>query len=104
MEKWLFSSLSTCLAYNLNSGGRNEGETIVTHCADMDVHQKSIFVCVMMGPVEESPIVETQSFPTTTKHLYEMLRSLESKRVTQIAMESTGIYWKPVYNIIRGVL
>jgi transposase len=68
----------------------------------MDVHQKNIVVCVMIGLPDETPTVETRSFPTTTKHLYEMLRWLESKGVTQVAMESTGVYWKPVYNILEG--
>jgi hypothetical protein len=71
-------------------------ETIITHCAGMDVHQKNIVVCVMVGSSDDMPSVETRSFPSTTKYLYEMLRWLESKVVTHIALESTGVYWKPV--------
>ncbi|PTX63202.1 hypothetical protein C8P63_10446 [Melghirimyces profundicolus] len=70
----------------------------------MDVHQKEIVVCVITGPEGEEPQIETRSFPTMTRDLYDLLRWLESKEVTHIAMESTGIYWKPVYNIFGGLL
>jgi len=77
-------------------------DTLITHGAGMDVHQKEIVVCVMTGPEGEKPNIEIRSFPTMTRDLYEMLRWLESKNVTHIAMESTGIYWKPIYNILEG--
>ncbi len=77
-------------------------EAMLTHCAGLDVHQKSIVVCVMTGSLDSVPEVETRTFPTMTKDLFEMLKWLEEKEVTHIAMESTGIYWKPVYNILEG--
>lgn len=75
---------------------------ILTHCAGLDVHQKNIVVSVLIGKEEEEPQVETRSFPSMTRNLYEMLQWLEDKGVTHIAMESTGVYWKPVYNILEG--
>ncbi|MEK8127887.1 hypothetical protein WMW72_08250 [Paenibacillus filicis] len=51
------------------------------------MHQKNIVVCVMIGLPDETPTAETRSFPTTTKHLYEMLRWMESKGVGQVSME-----------------
>lgn len=77
-------------------------ETFVTHVAGMDVHKKNIVVCVMIGKEGEEPEIETRSFSTFTRNLYEMLSWLESKQITHVAMESTGIYWKPVYNILEG--
>ena len=56
----------------------------------------------MTGGAEQEPHVETRTFPTMTRDLYEMLRWLEQKNVIHIAMESTGIYCKPVYNILEG--
>lgn len=76
-------------------------ETIHTHCAGLDVHQKEIVVCVLIGPSDEEVTKEIRSFPTMTKDLYEMLRWLESLQITHIAMESTGIYWKPVFNVLE---
>jgi transposase len=77
-------------------------DVIRTHCAGLDVHQKNIVVSVLIGKEDEVPHCETRSFPTMTRNLFEMLKWLEEKGVTHIAMESTGIYWKPVYNIFEG--
>ena len=77
-------------------------ETLLTHCAGMDVHQESIVVCAVTGAAGDSPCVETRTFSTMTRSLFELLQWLESKEVTHIAMESTGIYWRPVYNILEG--
>ncbi|MHA6484653.1 IS110 family transposase [Paenibacillus sp. strain BS8-2] len=73
-------------------------ETLIARCAGMDVHQESIVVCVMTGDTAEAPEVVTRTSPTMTRNLYELMTWLESKEVTHIAMESTGIYWRPVYN------
>lgn len=75
---------------------------IIEKCAGLDVHQKNIVVCVMTGNNDAQIEMETQSFPTMTRNLFEMMLWLEEKKVTHIAMESTGIYWKPVYNILEG--
>jgi len=77
-------------------------KALLTHVAGMDVHQKSIVVCVVVGAEGDEPETEIRTFPTMTRDLFEMLRWLEEKGVTHIAMESTGIYWKPVYNILEG--
>lgn len=77
-------------------------DVILTHCAGLDVHQKNIVVSVLIGKEDEVPFSETRSFPTMTRNLFEMLRWLEEKGVTHVAMESTGVYWKPVYNILEG--
>jgi transposase len=76
--------------------------TLITHGAGMDVHQKEIVVCIIVGLEGKEPQVETRTFPTMTRDLYDLLRWLESRKITHIAMESTGIYWKPVYNILEG--
>jgi transposase len=77
-------------------------DVLLTNVAGMDVHQKEIVVCVLSG-TEEGPLQkEINTFSTLTKSLYELLEWLEEKDVTHIAMESTGIYWKPVYNILEG--
>lgn len=77
-------------------------ETLLTNCAGMDVHQKEIVVCTLTGTNDEAIQKETRTFSTLTKSLFELLKWLEEKQVTHIAMESTGIYWKPVYNILEG--
>ncbi len=76
-------------------------DTLHTHCAGLDVHQKEIVACILIGSSDETLIKEVRTFPTMTKNLFDMLRWLESLGITHIAMESTGVYWKPVYNIIE---
>jgi len=77
-------------------------EVLLTNVAGMDVHQKEIVVCVLSGTEDGSLQKEIHTFSTLTKSLYELLEWLEERQVTHIAMESTGIYWKPVYNILEG--
>ncbi|BFH47517.1 IS110 family transposase [Paenibacillus melissococcoides] len=77
-------------------------EVLLERCAGMDVHQETIVVCVMTTDAAGEAHSEIRSFGTMTKHLFELLKYLESQGVTHIAMESTGIYWKPVYNILEG--
>lgn len=77
-------------------------EVLLERCAGMDVHQETIVVCVMTTNAEGDAHSEIRTFGTMTKHLFELLKYLEAQEVTHIAMESTGIYWKPVYNILEG--
>lgn len=78
-------------------------ETLLNHCAGMDVHQETIVVCTLVSDEPEAEVLsETKTFGTTTRQLFDMLTWLESKGITHIAMESTGIYWRPVYNILEG--
>lgn len=78
-------------------------ETLLTHCAGMDVHQETIVVCTLISQKDSNDVqTEIKTFGTTTRELFELLTWLESKDITHIAMESTGIYWRPVYNILEG--
>lgn len=77
-------------------------DMLVARGAGLDVHQESIVACVMVGEADESPVIETRTFPTMTRDLFALMTWLEDMNVTHIAMESTGIYWKPVYNILEG--
>lgn len=76
-------------------------ETLHSHCAGLDIHQKEIVVCTDIGSSDEELIKEIRTFPTMTKNLYEMLQWLEELNITHLAMESTGIYWKRVFNILE---
>ena len=77
-------------------------DVLLTHCAGMDIHQKEIVVCSLTSMEDGSLQKEINTFSTLTKSLYELLDWLEKRQVTHIAMESTGIYWKPVFNILEG--
>lgn len=76
-------------------------EVVYERCAGLDVHKKSIVVCRII-PVEEGWQKETRRFGTMTQDLLALSDWLRAGRVTQVAMESTGVYWKPVYNILEN--
>jgi transposase len=70
-------------------------------CAGLDVHQKTVVACARV--VEESKVVtEVRSFATTTAGLMELSAWLESLGCTDVAMEATGVYWKPVWHILEA--
>jgi len=72
-------------------------------CAGMDVHKDSVYVCVVK-PQEQGVTKEVRSFGTTTQELLRLREWLEAEGVTHAAMESTGVYWKPVLNILDGAV
>ena len=72
-------------------------EVIYERCCGMDVHKKKVVACVMTPEGKE-----VRTFGTMTHDLMEMTVWLKNWRVTHVAMESTGVYWKPVYNLLEG--
>jgi transposase len=77
-------------------------DIMFTHCAGADVHKKSVTVCALVSSRKGKVRRLFKTFGTTTKALREMKAWLLGLNVTHVAMESTGIYWKPVYNILQG--
>lgn len=73
-------------------------------CAGLDVHKDSVYACVVKpGPSREA-VKEVRSFGATTRELLRLRDWLETEGVTHAAMESTGVYWKPVFNILDGAV
>jgi transposase len=77
-------------------------DPIVECCAGLDVHQASVVACVNKGPATKRSRKEIRSFGTTRTELAEMLAWLLAAGCTLVAMESTGIYWLPVYTVLEG--
>lgn len=77
-------------------------EALIRRCAGVDVHKKSIAVCVLRMGQDGSVDKKVRSFPTMTKDLLELSDWLEECEVTHVAMESTGVLWKPVFNVLEG--
>ncbi len=73
-------------------------------CAGLDIHKKTVVACVLLS--REGGQVERQlkSFGTTTAQLLELLEWLVGLGVTHAVMESTGVYWWPVYQLLEGHL
>jgi transposase len=76
-------------------------EVVHQRCAGLDVHKKSIVACRIV-PGERGWKQEVKRFGTMTHQLLELADWLQAAEVTHVAMESTGIYWRPVYNILES--
>ena len=72
-------------------------DVILDRCAGLDVHQATVAVCVRLPGVSGTRTEIHQTFGTTTPALLTLRDWLAAHRVTHVAMESTGVYWKPVY-------
>jgi transposase len=68
----------------------------------MDVHKKTVVVCCLREADNGTLKRETRSFGTVTSELLRLSEWLATEGITQVAMESTGEYWKPVYNVLEG--
>jgi transposase len=77
-------------------------EAIVERCAGLDVHQASVVACVLLGEPGRKPRKEVRRFGTMTADLEALRDWLKELGVTQVGMESTGIYWKPVFALLEG--
>lgn len=71
-------------------------------CAGIDVHKKTVVVSPRWTPRQGEVKTEVRTFGTTTPELLEMSDWLQGWGVTIVAMESTGEYWKPVFNLLEG--
>ena len=78
-------------------------EIIYECCAGLDVHQNNVIACVLKGPLTSTrPKKHLKKFDTTTKGLLALHEWLTEFSCEVVAMESTGIYWKPIWHILQG--
>jgi transposase len=76
-------------------------ETLVKRCAGLDVHKDSVTACVRVPDGHGGRHAETRRFTTTTAGLVLLAEWLASFGVTRVGMESTGCYWKPVWQLLE---
>jgi transposase len=77
-------------------------EAIVECCAGLDVHQATVVACLNSGPPGKRSRKEVRTFGTTRHELGKLRDWLLASGCTLVAMESTGIYWRPVYAELEG--
>jgi len=77
-------------------------EVVYRRCAGLDLHKKQIVACRMTVGSDGKLCQETRTFGTMTDRLLALSDWLTEGGVTHVAMESTGVYWKPVYNLLEG--
>lgn len=76
-------------------------DCLITRCAGLDVHKSTIVACVRVPGATRSRDTHTQTFGTTTADLLALRDWLDAWQVTDVAMESTGVYWKPAYYLLE---
>jgi transposase len=77
-------------------------EIILGCCAGLDIHKDSVEACVRRTSAGGKVEHEVRHWGTTTRELVEMSDWLSSLQVTHVAMESTGVHWKPIFNILEA--
>ena len=76
---------------------------VYARCCGLDVHKKSISACLLTPHDQGGTQQQVRRFGTMTRDLLELSDWLASNQVTHVAMESTGVYWKPVWNIFEAI-
>ena len=71
-------------------------------CAGLDVHKKTVVACVLAGEPGTEAAKQVRAFTTMKAGLEDLREWLVSQQVKQVAMESTGSYWKPVWAMLEG--
>jgi transposase len=80
-------------------------DVVKPRCAGLDVHKKTVVACVREpGQRRGERRAETKTFATTMRGLGELRDWLLAHEVTDVAMESTGVYWRPVYAVLEGTV
>ena len=71
-------------------------------CCGIDVHKKTVTACLMWGPAGEEPQAEIRRFGTMSSDLRKLGEWIQQAGCEIAAMESTGSYWKPVWNVLES--
>ena len=77
-------------------------EILYTNCAGLDVHKKTVKVCLLTRTSDGQAHKEFRTYFTTTEELLQLGDWLKEQECTHVAFEATGVYWKPVFNLLEG--
>lgn len=76
-------------------------ETIIQCCCGLDVHKDNVQACIVKGGLQEEPVSELKKFSTLRDDLLHLVRWLSDNHCSCVAMESTGVYWQPIYEALE---
>lgn len=76
-------------------------EVIMRRCAGLDIHKASVWACVLTLDDQDRSHKTIRKFGTTTHELRNLRKWLSAQGVTHVAAESTGVYWKPIWNVLE---
>ena len=76
-------------------------ERVIERCCGLDVHKKTVVACVRVPGRTSAREQHVRTFGTTTAELLALRDWLGGYGVTHVAMESTGVYWKPIFYVLE---
>ena len=76
-------------------------DVLYERCCGLDIHKRTVVACLITPGPGGAPMKEVRSFGTMTDDLLRLADWLAANGVTHVAMESTGVYWKPVWNLLE---
>jgi transposase len=76
-------------------------DVVYPRCSGLDVHKKTVVACVIVPGAKGKPQKAIRTFGTMTDDLLALGDWLAERGVTQVAMESTGVYWQPIWNLLE---
>jgi transposase len=76
-------------------------EAVTERCCGLDVHQKTVVACLLIGLLDQQPTESIRTFSATIMGLMELRDWLVQNGCSQVAIESTGIYWRPVFHVLE---
>jgi transposase len=77
-------------------------EIVYARCCGLDVHKRSVVACLLAPGPDGQPSKAIRTFGTMTTELVALSAWLTAAGCTHVAMESTGVFWKPIYNLLEG--
>jgi transposase len=77
-------------------------DVLFERCCGLDIHKRTVVACLITPRSPGTPTKEVRSFGTMTDELLQLADWLRAAGCTHVAMESTGVYWKPIWNLLEG--
>jgi transposase len=77
-------------------------DVVYPQCCGLDIHKKTVVACLITSTQGPEPVKDIRTFRTMTADLLALADWLQEAGCTHVAMESTGVYWRPVYNLLEG--
>ena len=77
-------------------------DVLYPQCCGLDVHKKTVAACLITSTAGPEPTKEIGTFRPMPADLWALADWLQQAGCTHVAMESTGVYWRPVYNLLEG--
>ena len=76
-------------------------EMVYARCCGLDVHKRSVVACLLTPGGDGQPTKDLRTFGTMTADLLALADWLAAAGCTHVAMEATGVFWKPIYNLLE---